>query len=63
FHLPKSTLLILIHAFAGRKLIMKAYKEAIKKEYGFYSYGDVMFLLTSLNVVCNTLATEGNGKI
>ena len=44
FHLPKSTLLILIHAFAGRKLITTAYKEAIKKEYRFYSYGDAMFI-------------------
>ena len=44
FHLPKSTLLILIHTFAGRKLITKAYNEAIKKEYRFYSYGDVMFV-------------------
>ena len=44
FHLPKSTLLILIHAFAGKKLITKAYKEAIRKEYRFYSYGDVMFV-------------------
>jgi len=44
FHLPKSTLLILIHAFAGRKLITKTYKEAIKKKYRFYSYGDVTFV-------------------
>ena len=44
FHLPKSTLLILIHAFAGRKLITRTYKEAIRKEYRFYSYGDVMFV-------------------
>lgn len=44
FHFPKSTLLILIHAFAGRKLITKAYQKAIKREYRFYSYGDVMFI-------------------
>ncbi len=44
FHLPKSTLLILIHAFTGEKLITTAYEEAIKKEYRFYSYGDVMFI-------------------
>jgi len=44
FHLPRSTLLILVYAFAGRKLITKTYKEAIKKEYRFYSYGDAMFI-------------------
>ena len=44
FHLPKSTLLILIHAFTGEKLITAAYEEAIKKKYRFYSYGDVMFI-------------------
>jgi len=44
FHLPKSTLLILVYAFAGRKLITNAYQKAIKKEYRFYSYGDVMFI-------------------
>jgi S-adenosylmethionine:tRNA ribosyltransferase-isomerase len=45
FHLPRSTLLLLVCAFAGRKLIMKAYNEAIKKKYRFYSYGDAMLIL------------------
>ena len=45
FHLPKSTLLMLVSAFTGRDLIMKAYKEAIEKEYRFYSYGDAMLIL------------------
>jgi len=44
FHLPKSTLLIMISAFAGRKNIMKAYSEAINKNYRFYSFGDCMFI-------------------
>jgi len=44
FHLPKSTLLMLISAFAGRDKIFKAYKEAIKKRYRFYSYGDAMWM-------------------
>jgi S-adenosylmethionine:tRNA ribosyltransferase-isomerase len=44
FHLPKSTLLMLVSAFAGKKQIDKAYKEAIKKKYRFYSYGDAMFI-------------------
>ncbi len=44
FHLPKSTLLMLVSAFAGKKNIDKAYKEAVKKKYRFYSYGDAMFI-------------------
>jgi S-adenosylmethionine:tRNA ribosyltransferase-isomerase len=45
FHLPYSTLLMLVCAFGGYDLIMKAYKEAIKKRYRFYSYGDAMLIL------------------
>jgi len=44
FHLPKSTLLMLVSAFAGRKNILNAYREAIKERYRFYSYGDAMFI-------------------
>jgi len=45
FHLPKSTLLMLISAFAGRELILEAYHEAIRERYRFYSYGDCMLLI------------------
>jgi S-adenosylmethionine:tRNA ribosyltransferase-isomerase len=45
FHLPKSTLLLLVSALAGRERVLNAYKEAIKKGYRFYSYGDAMLLL------------------
>lgn len=45
FHLPKSTLLMLAAAFAGQKLIQKAYQEAILKKYRFYSFGDGMLIL------------------
>lgn len=45
FHLPKSTLLMLVSAFAGHDLIMRAYAEAIRKQYRFYSYGDCMLIL------------------
>ena len=45
FHLPKSSLLILIAAFAGRELVMEAYQQAIKEKYRFYSYGDAMLIL------------------
>lgn len=44
FHLPKSTLLMLVSAFAGTELIKKAYAEAVKKQYRFFSYGDCMFI-------------------
>ena len=44
FHLPKSTLLMLVSAFAGKDNIDKAYKEAVKNKYRFYSYGDAMFI-------------------
>jgi len=44
FHLPKSTLLMLVSAFASKELIFKAYKEAIKKKYRFYSFGDAMLI-------------------
>ncbi|HSR61973.1 MAG TPA: tRNA preQ1(34) S-adenosylmethionine ribosyltransferase-isomerase QueA [Gammaproteobacteria bacterium] len=44
FHLPESSLLMLISAFAGRDQIMNAYKHAIRERYRFYSYGDAMFI-------------------
>ncbi len=45
FHLPKSTLLMLVSAFAGREFILRAYAEAIRERYRFYSYGDCMLIL------------------
>jgi S-adenosylmethionine:tRNA ribosyltransferase-isomerase len=45
FHLPRSTLLLLVGAFASKRLIDKAYAEAIAKEYRFYSFGDAMLIL------------------
>jgi S-adenosylmethionine:tRNA ribosyltransferase-isomerase len=45
FHLPKSTLLMMVAAFAGLDLIKKAYREAIRQKYRFYSYGDCMLIL------------------
>lgn len=45
FHMPESTLLMMTCAFGGYDLIMKAYKEAIKEKYRFYSYGDAMLIL------------------
>ena len=45
FHTPKSTLLMMISAFCGHDLMKKAYEEAIKEEYKFYSYGDAMLII------------------
>jgi len=45
FHLPKSSLLVLVSAFAGRDLVMRAYQEAIKEKYRFFSFGDCMLIL------------------
>lgn len=45
FHLPRSTLLMLVAAFAGRDFILRAYRHAVEKQYRFYSYGDCMLLV------------------
>ena len=45
FHLPRSTLFLLVCAFAGTELMQEAYRMAVKKEYRFYSYGDAMLIL------------------
>lgn len=44
FHLPKSTLLVLVSAFAGRERMLAAYQEAVEKDYRFFSFGDAMFI-------------------
>ncbi|WP_460320088.1 tRNA preQ1(34) S-adenosylmethionine ribosyltransferase-isomerase QueA [Alkalibacterium psychrotolerans] len=44
FHLPKSTLIMLVSAFAGREFVLKAYKHAVDKRYRFFSFGDAMFI-------------------
>lgn len=44
FHLPESTLIMLVSALAGRDYIMKAYEEAVKEKYRFFSFGDAMFI-------------------
>ena len=44
FHLPESTLLMLVSSLAGREFIMRAYKEAVKEKYRFFSFGDAMFI-------------------
>ena len=44
FHLPKSTLLMLVSAFADREFILKAYKEAVENRYRFFSFGDAMLI-------------------
>jgi len=45
FHLPESTLLMLVSAFAGRELMLDAYRHAVEQRYRFFSYGDAMLIL------------------
>ncbi|MCH2506300.1 MAG: S-adenosylmethionine:tRNA ribosyltransferase-isomerase, partial [Dehalococcoidia bacterium] len=45
FHLPRSTLLMLVSAFAGRETMLAAYEEAIRERYRFFSFGDAMLIL------------------
>jgi S-adenosylmethionine:tRNA ribosyltransferase-isomerase len=45
FHLPRSSLILLVSALAGQELIQKAYAEAIREQYRFYSYGDAMLIM------------------
>jgi len=47
FHLPKSSLLCLVSAFAGRERVLDAYRAAMASRYRFYSYGDAMFIRTA----------------
>ena len=44
FHLPKSTLIMLVSALAGRENVLRAYEEAVKEKYRFFSFGDAMFI-------------------
>jgi S-adenosylmethionine:tRNA ribosyltransferase-isomerase len=44
FHLPESTLIMLVSAFAGREHVLAAYKQAVEMRYRFFSFGDAMFL-------------------
>jgi len=45
FHLPRSSLLMLVSAFAGRDPVLAAYREAVERRYRFYSYGDAMLIV------------------
>ena len=45
FHLPRSSLLVLVSAFAGRELVLAAYRHAVRARYRFYSYGDCMLVV------------------
>jgi S-adenosylmethionine:tRNA ribosyltransferase-isomerase len=45
FHLPRSSLLVLVSAFAGRETVLAAYREAVMRGYRFYSYGDAMLIV------------------
>jgi S-adenosylmethionine:tRNA ribosyltransferase-isomerase len=57
FHLPQSTLVMLVSAFAGRDVILRAYAEAIRRQYRFYSFGDCMLITRRMS--SSPLAGEG----
>ena len=50
FHLPESTLLMLVSAYAGRELILDAYRHAVARRYRFFSYGDAMLILPAKEI-------------
>jgi len=52
FHLPRSSLLMLVSAFAGRERLLEAYRIAIEERYRFYSYGDAMLILERVEESC-----------
>jgi S-adenosylmethionine:tRNA ribosyltransferase-isomerase len=60
FHLPKSTLLMLVSAFAGRDLILRAYAHAVEQRYRFFSYGDAM-LIRKNDVFCAVKSSKPSG--
>jgi len=45
FHLPRSTLIVLVSTLAGRQFVLSAYRRAVRKRYRFYSFGDAMLVL------------------
>lgn len=60
FHLPESTLLMLVSAFAGYRQVMAAYKVAVAEQYRFFSYGDAMFLIRNPDAPADARLLEGN---
>ena len=57
FHLPQSTLVMLVSALAGREHILAAYKEAVEEKYRFFSFGDAMFITDDMS-----MNSDENGK-
>lgn len=49
FHLPESTLIMLVSALAGRERVLAAYEEAVRERYRFFSFGDAMFIAGGIN--------------
>ena len=51
FHLPESTLVMLVSAFAGRENVLNAYRVAVENRYRFFSFGDAMFLASGMDKI------------
>ncbi|MDD9874929.1 MAG: S-adenosylmethionine:tRNA ribosyltransferase-isomerase, partial [Gammaproteobacteria bacterium] len=62
FHLPKSTLLVLVCAFAGHARIMRAYRDAVARRLRFYSYGDAMFVQREADAPGMNADVNGSGR-
>ena len=62
FHLPQSTLLMLVSAFSGRERILAAYREAVEQKYRFFSYGDAMFLTRDDLAATDQVRTPAAGQ-
>ncbi|AFT71942.1 S-adenosylmethionine:tRNA ribosyltransferase-isomerase [Alloalcanivorax dieselolei B5] len=63
FHLPRSTLLMLISAFAGQDRVLAAYQEAVREGYRFFSYGDAMFIEGTQHAARNTQHAQDGGDV
>jgi S-adenosylmethionine:tRNA ribosyltransferase-isomerase len=63
FHLPESSLLMLVAAFAGREATLAAYRHAVDQRYRFFSYGDAMFVTPAMGAKANGLDRAAHGEI
>ena len=63
FHLPESTLIMLVSAFAGYQHTMNAYKAAVEQKYRFFSYGDAMFITYNPQAILNVSGNKSAMRV